>query len=385
MVTSTRRCIPGGTLGQVPEASSRPGRSGTDICTYDLTQELWPGAYKRVSQRSRPVPGPAVSAEIKTMAARKSTLFPLGLGLCLGVLFASASSAERNDTCHFTEVFTPGPGIKANLDVYKNNTVYTVSVPVNSSISSVVLRALDTNHHPVGHWQKADEHCNSSALYHMKDSHRVLFQADWVSPNSTNVTTVELQAFVVSLNNTATLSSLKLTSIGLPEAKGSDFPNPEIHLCVPAFRWSGITNSPLWFTQTLGGVIAKLVFLGSDSPPEYRPGSLRETMPKTSPCVDNHNLDLHTAHDPDLHKAHDIDLQAVHDLDLHKAHNIDLHTAHDLDLHKAHNIDLHAAHDLDLHKAHDLDLHKAHDLDLHNPQEQAIHTPHPTHNQKLGQ
>ncbi|XP_036775642.2 placenta-expressed transcript 1 protein [Manis pentadactyla] len=213
MVTSTRRCIPGGTLGQVPEASSRPGRSGTDICTYDLTQELWPGAYKRVSQRSRPVPGPAVSAEIKTMAARKSTLFPLGLGLCLGVLFASASSAERNDTCHFTEVFTPGPGIKANLDVYKNNTVYTVSVPVNSSISSVVLRALDTNHHPVGHWQKADEHCNSSALYHMKDSHRVLFQADWVSPNSTNVTTVELQAFVVSLNNTATLSSLKLTSI----------------------------------------------------------------------------------------------------------------------------------------------------------------------------
>lgn len=125
MVTSTRRCIPGGTLGQVPEASSRPGRSGTDICTYDLTQELWPGAYKRVSQRSHPVPGPAVSVENKTMAARGSTLFLLGLGLCLGVLFASASSAERNDACHFTEVFTTGPGIKANSDVYKNNTVYT--------------------------------------------------------------------------------------------------------------------------------------------------------------------------------------------------------------------------------------------------------------------
>ncbi|XP_073095917.1 placenta-expressed transcript 1 protein [Manis javanica] len=213
MVTSTRRCIPGGTLGQVPEASSRPGRSGTDICTYDLTQELWPGAYKRVSQRSHPVPGPAVSAENKTMAAHGSTLFLLGLGLCLGVLFASASSAERNDACHFTEVFTTGPGIKANSDVYKNNTVYTVSVPVNSSISSVVLRALDTNHHPVGHWQKADEYCNSSALYHTKDSHWGLFQADWVSPNSTNVTTVELQAFMVSLNNMATLSSLKLTSI----------------------------------------------------------------------------------------------------------------------------------------------------------------------------
>nr|XP_036848524.1 placenta-expressed transcript 1 protein [Manis javanica] len=118
------------------------------------------------------------------MAARGSTLFLLGLGLCLGVLFASASSAERNDACHFTEVFTTGPGIKANSDVYKNNTVYT-----------------------------ADEYCNSSALYHTKDSHWGLFQADWVSPNSTNVTTVELQAFMVSLNNMATLSSLKLTSI----------------------------------------------------------------------------------------------------------------------------------------------------------------------------
>ncbi|KAK2495882.1 hypothetical protein MC885_011684 [Smutsia gigantea] len=147
------------------------------------------------------------------MAARRSVLFPLGLGLCLKVLFSSASAAERNDTCHFTEVLAPGPGIKISSDVYKNNTVYTVSVPLNGSISSVVLQALDTNHNPVGHWQKSDEHCNGSALYRMEDSHQMLFQADWVSPNTTNVTTVELQAFVVSLNNTATLSSLKLKSI----------------------------------------------------------------------------------------------------------------------------------------------------------------------------
>uniref|UniRef100_A0ABI7ZHY2 Placenta-expressed transcript 1 protein n=1 Tax=Felis catus TaxID=9685 RepID=A0ABI7ZHY2_FELCA len=128
------------------------------------------------------------------MAVLGSTLLPLGLFLCFGLLCSSASSAGEIDKCmFFSEVTTTGPGIMVNSDVYDSNRNYTVWVPVNANISSVVLRAVDENNTSLGLWEKADELCNSSALYHLENLNDKLFTANWVSPNSENITTIELQ------------------------------------------------------------------------------------------------------------------------------------------------------------------------------------------------
>lgn len=86
-----------------------------------------PGAYKQLqSHRYYPVPGPAVSKQVKTMAVLSSTLLPLRLFLCFGLLCSSASSADDIDSCMlFSEVTTTGQGIMANSDVYESNTNYT--------------------------------------------------------------------------------------------------------------------------------------------------------------------------------------------------------------------------------------------------------------------
>lgn len=85
-----------------------------------------PGAYKQVSRRYYPVPGPAVFKPVRTMAVLGSTLLPLGLFLGFGLLCSSASSADDIDKCiFFSEVATTGPGITANSDVYDSNRKYT--------------------------------------------------------------------------------------------------------------------------------------------------------------------------------------------------------------------------------------------------------------------
>ncbi|XP_048073087.2 placenta-expressed transcript 1 protein isoform X2 [Ursus arctos] len=128
------------------------------------------------------------------MAVLSSMLLPLRLFLCFGLLCSSASSTDDIDNCMlFNEVTTTGQGIMANSEVYESNTNYTVLVPVNPSISSVVLRAVDANNNSLGLWEKVDELCNNSALYHLDNPSDQLFIANWVSPNSTNITTVALQ------------------------------------------------------------------------------------------------------------------------------------------------------------------------------------------------
>nr|XP_019570816.1 PREDICTED: placenta-expressed transcript 1 protein [Rhinolophus sinicus] len=146
------------------------------------------------------------------MAVLGSTLLPLGLFPCLVMLFISASSANYSDSCLlFIQIVpTTAPGIKANPDVYERNTIYTISVPVNNNVSSVVLRAVDMNNNSLGVWHSADRDCNSSSLYHMKDSHSTLFRAYWESPHSMNVTAVKIQAFTISFHRMATFSSLTL-------------------------------------------------------------------------------------------------------------------------------------------------------------------------------
>ncbi|XP_059025965.1 placenta-expressed transcript 1 protein [Mustela lutreola] len=128
------------------------------------------------------------------MTVLSSMLLPLWLFLCFGLLCSSASSAGDIDNCVlFNEVITTGQGIMANSDVYESNTNYTVWVPVNASVSSVVLRAVDANNNSLGLWEKADKVCRNSALYRLDNQRDQIFMANWVSPNSTNITTVALQ------------------------------------------------------------------------------------------------------------------------------------------------------------------------------------------------
>uniref|UniRef100_A0A8C0CTD8 Placenta-expressed transcript 1 protein n=1 Tax=Balaenoptera musculus TaxID=9771 RepID=A0A8C0CTD8_BALMU len=139
------------------------------------------------------------------MAILRSLLLPLGLFLCLGLLCSPASCINHNDNCTFFSkvIDTTYSGIHANPNVYKSNTVYTVSVPVNNSISSVVLRAMDQHDSVIGSWQKADKYGNGSVLYHMKSPYSKLFEAKWVSPSSMNITAVELHP-THKLNTTPT-------------------------------------------------------------------------------------------------------------------------------------------------------------------------------------
>ncbi|KAM5319053.1 placenta-expressed transcript 1 protein [Glossophaga mutica] len=144
------------------------------------------------------------------MAVLGSTLQSLGLLLFLGMLSVSASSANDSDSCMSFSAVIPTTGIMASSDVYEDNKDYTISVPVSYRTSLVVLRALDTNNNSIGFWHRADLACNSSVLYFLKGIHEGTFQASWRSPPSTNVTTVEIQAFAVNLQKMATFSSLKL-------------------------------------------------------------------------------------------------------------------------------------------------------------------------------
>ncbi|XP_062054346.1 placenta-expressed transcript 1 protein [Lepus europaeus] len=150
------------------------------------------------------------------MAALCFPLLPLGLLLHLGLHLTSASSANYSDNCTaFDEVsiMTSSPGIRAYPDVYESNTLYTVWIPVNENVSSVVLRALDSNYNSVGSWQSPDERCNDSVLYYVTPGDNTPFSAQWRAPAADNVTEVELQAFSVDFNNTALFSSLKLDKV----------------------------------------------------------------------------------------------------------------------------------------------------------------------------
>ncbi|XP_019520781.1 PREDICTED: placenta-expressed transcript 1 protein isoform X2 [Hipposideros armiger] len=164
------------------------------------------------------------------MAVLSSTLLPLGLFLCLVMLFISTSSANFSDSCMLFSKIVPttAPGIKAIPDVYHSDTTYTIYVPVNNNVDSVVMRAMDMNNKSLGLWHDADRDCNSSSLYRA-NSHSNLLMAYWESPHSMNITAVNIQAFTISFDRMATFSSLTLKKQGHPQPMPYPQPESETH------------------------------------------------------------------------------------------------------------------------------------------------------------
>ncbi|XP_008831000.1 placenta-expressed transcript 1 protein [Nannospalax galili] len=149
------------------------------------------------------------------MAVFHSLLPQLGLFLCLALYSSSAFSVSYNDRCMvFDKVFTSNnSGIKAKAEVFSRNSVYTVWVPVNNKVSSVVLRAVNQHNNSVGSWDGANEDCNGTAVYHVNQSNSSFFGIHWIVPNTEDTTNTNLQIFVVDFNRTAAFSSVKVENV----------------------------------------------------------------------------------------------------------------------------------------------------------------------------
>ncbi|ELK11914.1 Placenta-expressed transcript 1 protein [Pteropus alecto] len=167
------------------------------------------------------------------MAVLGSALLPRGLFLCLGMLFISAISANytgnsanyTDSSVNYTESsanyinssmsttkivpITP-PKIQVHPDVYESNTVYTVLIPVATDITTVALRALDINNNLIGFWHEANRYSEQGVVYNVMKPYNTFFKAEWESPNSTNITTVEIQAFSFHLKTLTTFSHVKM-------------------------------------------------------------------------------------------------------------------------------------------------------------------------------
>ncbi|XP_052509319.1 placenta-expressed transcript 1 protein-like [Budorcas taxicolor] len=147
------------------------------------------------------------------MAILRSPLLPLGLLLCLWLLCSPASCTNPSTQCKpFSWVTAKKPSvIHINPDVYKSNTLYTVSTHVSHDIISVVLEARDQYHLVTGSWQNPSHYCEGRAEYDLKGNFSTLFEAKWMSSNSTDITAVKINIY--SLNS---LRRGELTSIILP-------------------------------------------------------------------------------------------------------------------------------------------------------------------------
>ncbi|XP_074072789.1 placenta-expressed transcript 1 protein [Macrotis lagotis] len=151
------------------------------------------------------------------MATLSSTL-KLLLLLGLQVLLFSDLAVSSPEDCIFPETSnaTSNFSIKADSNIYKINKTYTVTLPGNEKLYSVILQAVDKDNNPVGHWQNPDHLCNDSVLYQVKNFSSTIFQANWTSPNCTDITEVEIRAFTFYFNNGTTFSSFKLERKATP-------------------------------------------------------------------------------------------------------------------------------------------------------------------------
>ncbi|KAM7337632.1 hypothetical protein ACRRTK_003751 [Alexandromys fortis] len=148
------------------------------------------------------------------MAVFRSLLPQLGLLLCLALGFSPAFSASYNDPCMvFDTIYnstSDNLGISTHMESSGGNTSWTVRVPVNSSISAVILKVTNQSSPSEGAWVGADQECNdTSVLYRVTPSNSSIV-ARWTVPNSENVTEVSLQVFLASANQTAITSSVTL-------------------------------------------------------------------------------------------------------------------------------------------------------------------------------
>lgn len=148
------------------------------------------------------------------MPALSSFLPHLGLFLCLALHFSPSLSASDDGSCAvFDKVHTSDNlGINTTAQVSGENVTYTVMVPVNDSVSAVILKAMKENT-PVGTWAGKHEKCNDGSVYYNLTSlSSPVFQTTWTVSVSEDVTKVNLQVFIVD-NNTASESSVKLEQV----------------------------------------------------------------------------------------------------------------------------------------------------------------------------
>ncbi|ELR47180.1 Placenta-expressed transcript 1 protein, partial [Bos mutus] len=167
------------------------------------------------------VPGSAVCKQIETMAILRSLLLPLGLLLCLWLLCSPASCTNSTTNCKpFLSVTTKKSSlIHISPDIYKSNTLYTVSTQVSHGIISVVLEARDQNKSVIGSWENPSDHCEGRAEYYLKGNFSTLFKAKWMSPNSTDITTVKINIYTVNSLRNAELDSITLPEVGTVTVK----------------------------------------------------------------------------------------------------------------------------------------------------------------------
>lgn len=68
-----------------------------------------------------------------------------------------------------------------------------VSTHVSHDIISVVLEARDQYHLVTGSWQNPSHYCEGRAEYDLKGNFSTLFEAKWMSSNSTDITAVKIK------------------------------------------------------------------------------------------------------------------------------------------------------------------------------------------------
>ncbi|GAB1294181.1 Placenta-expressed transcript 1 protein [Apodemus speciosus] len=148
------------------------------------------------------------------MPALRSLLPHLGLLLCLALCLSPSLSASDNESCVVFDASYPsnnlGINITAKEEVSGGNVSYAVTVPVNNSVSAVIVKAVKEDGSLVGTWGGAHQKCNGSSVYNLTSpSNLDVFQTNWTVPDSEDMTKVDLQVFIV-VNRTALVSSLKV-------------------------------------------------------------------------------------------------------------------------------------------------------------------------------
>nr|XP_020845482.1 LOW QUALITY PROTEIN: placenta-expressed transcript 1 protein [Phascolarctos cinereus] len=144
------------------------------------------------------------------LSSARSLLLLQLLGLQVLLLPGSAVSSPEDCTFPETTNTSSNFSIKADSNIYKTNKTYTVTFSGNEDLYSVILQAVDKDNKSVGHWQNPDHLCNDSVLYQVKNFNGTIFQANWTSPNCSDIMEVEIRAFSFYFNYGATFSSFKL-------------------------------------------------------------------------------------------------------------------------------------------------------------------------------
>ncbi|XP_021063698.1 placenta-expressed transcript 1 protein [Mus pahari] len=148
------------------------------------------------------------------MPALRSLLPRLGLFLCLALHLSPSLSASDNGSCVVIDQIITSDSLEINTtaNLSGGDVTYTVKVPVNNSVSAVILKAVKEDGSPVGTWDGAYETCNTSSVYNLTSLSQPVFQTTWTVPASEDVTKVNLQVLVL-VNRTALESFVKVEQV----------------------------------------------------------------------------------------------------------------------------------------------------------------------------